>query len=206
MFANFLLALSPDKTCDRIFTREEELLVSQSPLLLQIFALVERKESKWHRMPSLTLAHLVSAGGECTYILSSVKLFNQWKFFLVLDAKNRWHFIFPIGNTTQKCIFHYFSSNIYCKSCRGGSSLSSWLQQRCALYKTCPDRKLTHGAFPEKIRVCSALKILFEQLWNNHFDWNYSIVYILHKNWCVERNDVKTINFANSTPEKSPLQ
>lgn len=75
------------------------------------------KELKWRRTSSLTLAGLTwpagsAAGGECTYTGSSVKLFNQWKFSLVLDAKNRWHFIFPIGNTTQKCIFHYFFQHL----------------------------------------------------------------------------------------------
>lgn len=94
---------------------------------------------------------------------ASVKLFNQWKFSLVLDAKNRWHFIFPIGNTTQKCIFHYFFQH-----------LLQILQGKILFHRDCSrdapfslDALATNyhmGPSGEKKIIYSALKILFEQL------------------------------------------
>ena len=45
--------------------------------------------------------------------ISPLKLLNQWIIFFIQDAKNRWHFIFPIGNTRMhfSLLFHTFIAN-----------------------------------------------------------------------------------------------
>ena len=104
------------------------------------------------------------AGGECTYTVSSVKLFNQWKFSLVLDAKNRWHFIFPIGNTTQKCIFHYFFQHLL-QILQGKIPFHRDCSRDAPFAKHALAQNYHMGPFrTDKKRKYSVLKILFEQL------------------------------------------